>query len=116
MNQKLIFLNLKKLELNLKSNSIDVMKSDRLGYITTDPKNLGTAMKFSVRIKLPYLSKDTRLATILKILDLSPNFRISSETQYLGDNDDDRKNPILEISSKHTLGKSEVIYFDFDNE
>ncbi len=31
---------------------------DHLGYITSCPTNLGTALRASVHIKLPYLSKD----------------------------------------------------------
>lgn len=31
---------------------------DHLGYITSCPTNLGTAMRASVHIKLPYLSQN----------------------------------------------------------
>ena len=31
---------------------------EHLGYITSCPTNLGTALRASVHIKLPYLSKD----------------------------------------------------------
>lgn len=88
------------------------MKTKHLGYLTTDPKNLGTGLKISVRIKLPKLSKDARLQTLLKIFNLSQSYRIVNELQsnddFDLDEDDDRDKSILEISSIMTLGKSEV--------
>jgi protein-arginine kinase len=88
------------------------MKTKHLGYLTTDPKNLGTGLKISVRIKLPKLSKDARLQTLLKIFSLSQSYRIVNELQSIDDfdldEDDDRDKSILEISSIMTLGKSEV--------
>ena len=86
------------------------MKNKHLGYLTTDPKNLGTAMKFSVRIKLPNLAQDGRIGALLKLLNLNQNYRFIDETQHsdLYTQEEDRKSFILEISSKVTLGKSEV--------
>ena len=94
----------------MKSNKWNLMKNTHLGYITTDPKNLGTAMKFSVRIKLPLLSKDGRIGCLLKSLNLNQAFRIVDETQHrnLYAEYDDTKSSILEIASKLSLGKSEV--------
>ena len=41
--------------------------SDHLGYITSCPTNLGTAMRASVHIKLPKLSKDKEALKALQI-------------------------------------------------
>lgn len=79
-----------------------------------ESKNKGTAMKFSVRIKLPHLSKDGRLGALLKLLNLNNQYRIIDETQHrdLYAEEDDRKSSILEIASKISLGKTEVIYIE----
>lgn len=95
------------------------MKSKHLGYLTTDPKNLGTAMKFSVRVKLPLLAKDGRLGALLKLLALNQSYRLVNETQHpnLYLEEDDRNSSILEIASKISLGKTEVFYslLEFSN-
>ena len=85
------------------------MHSKRLGYLTTDPANLGTALKLSVRIKLPKLAKDGRLAALLKSLNLNHRYRLINDAKK-GDeqSEADEKVTILEISSIQTLGKSEV--------
>lgn len=80
------------------------MHNSHLGYITTDPKNLGTALKLSVRINLPKLSKDSRVSTVLKFLNLSQNFRIIDEDKKT----DESESSILEIAATPTLGRSEV--------
>ena len=88
------------------------MQNEHLGYITSDPKNLGTALKLSIRMKLPKLSGDGRLSTLLKLNNLSQTYRIVGETQKVSEeevkNDSDRS--IVEITSNITLGKSEVYY------
>ena len=86
------------------------MHNKRLGYLTTDPKDLGTALKLSVRIKLPKLAKDGRLAALLKSLNLSHRYRVVNEAKNDNESIDD-KTQILEISSIQTLGKSEVYNF-----
>jgi protein arginine kinase len=92
----------KKFEQQIDKLGLDIMWNDRLGFITSNPKNLGTALKITVRIKLPHLSDDGRLETILKILDLS------QRTNVVDDEAADTPNKTLEISSKFTLGKSEI--------
>jgi protein-arginine kinase len=86
------------------------MHDARLGYITTDPKNLGTALKLSVRMKLPKLSRDGRLSTLLKTNNLTMTSRMVAEIQKVSDIDEvvDAENSIVEVSSVVTLGKSEV--------
>jgi protein-arginine kinase len=86
------------------------MHSDRLGYLTTDPKNLGTALKLTVRIRLPKLTNDPRLSALLKSLNLNPKYNsIRDETEKSSDEKtQNKKSSIVEISSFQTLGKSEV--------
>merc|ERR1712127_19844 len=91
----------------------EMCKHERLGYLTSDPKNVGTALKLSVRVRLPKLSKDPRLATLLKMLKLSQSFKVlQSEEQSKSAAEDDKETPdapsVIEVSSSLTLGKSEV--------
>lgn len=81
----------------LKAKKWRVMYDSRLGYLTTDPKDLGTGLKFSARMKLPALSQDHRISALLKMLNLNQKYkRIESEEN------------VLEVSSSRTMGKSEV--------
>lgn len=74
------------------------MFNKRLGYLTTNPKDLGTGLKLSVRIKLPSLSQDHRISALLKMLKLSQKYkRVECED-----------GSILEVCSSRTMGKSEV--------
>lgn len=97
------------------------MHNNHLGYITSDPSKLGTALKISVRIKLSNLSKDSRISALLRQLNLNPRYRIVGNQKHKltenesieNDLNDDtnisnRRTEILEISSNVTLGKSEV--------
>ena len=97
-------------EEQVKVQKWDVMHSKHLGYITTDPKNLGTALKLTVRIKLDKLSQDSRLSALLKNLNLSQSFKVLDENYNIDEPADkqDIKHPVVEISSKVNLGKSEV--------
>lgn len=96
----------KRLETQLKARKWKIMYNNRLGYLTTDPKDLGTALKLSVRIKLTHLSKDQRISALLKMVDLSQKYKVVGEAT----------DGILEISSSRTMGKSEIeITQDFIN-
>ena len=84
------------------------MHNSHLGYLTSSPSNLGTAMKITIRLKIPNLSQDSRLIAALKKLDLNTNYRLyDAENKIIKHNEVDM-NTIVEISSLHTLGKSEV--------
>jgi protein-arginine kinase len=86
------------------------MQNNHLGYITSDPKNLGTALKLSARVKLPKLSTDARFSTLLKCYNLNQNYKIVDETQKYNETEEqlNSASSILEISSQVSLGKSEV--------
>lgn len=83
------------------------MYNDHLGYITTDPKDLGTGLKLSARLRLPKLSKDGRLSTLLKANKLGLSSRMVAE-KVTDSNSDDQVDPVVEVTSTVTLGKSEV--------
>lgn len=103
----------------MKSEKWQFMHTERLGYLTTDPKNLGTALKLTVRIRLPKLTNDGRLSALLKSLNLDHKYNVVKETEEKIPNESsqNKKSSIVEISSVQTLGKSEVhspdIYFLF---
>jgi hypothetical protein len=85
------------------------MRDKKLGYLTSSPSNIGTAMKISVRIKIPHISQDSRIIAMLKKLNLNINYRLFNENNKQIRQDETDKNTIVEISSFYTLGKSEVI-------
>ena len=73
---------------------------DHLGYITSCPTNLGTAMRASVHINLPKLMKDK--ATFNEVAD-------TYEVQIRGIHGEhtETDDGVFDISNKRRLGKSE---------
>ena len=74
--------------------------AEHLGYITSCPTNLGTAMRASVHIKLPKLSKDW------------PKFQTIADLYYVqirGIHGEHSKSAdaVFDISNKRRLGRSE---------
>ena len=73
---------------------------EHLGYITSCPTNLGTAMRASVHIKLPKLSKDW------------PKFQAIADKYYVqirgihGEHSESA-DAVFDISNKRRLGRSE---------
>ncbi|KAK3728143.1 hypothetical protein QZH41_019453 [Actinostola sp. cb2023] len=63
------------LEEELQRNGEEIAWSDHLGYIVSDPANLGTGLDIKVRVKLRRLSVDNRLRYILKVLNLKRSRR-----------------------------------------
>lgn len=75
--------------------------SDRLGYITSCPTNLGTAMRASVHIKLPNLSKDMKyFEEITNKYYLQIRGIHGEHSESLGG--------VYDISNKRRLGVTEV--------
>ncbi len=75
--------------------------SDHLGYITSCPTNLGTAMRGSVHIKLPYLSKDmTKFKSITDKYHLQIRGIDGEHSQSVGG--------VYDISNSRRLGITEV--------
>ncbi len=81
--------------------SVTFMFDPRLGYLTSCPTNLGTAMRASVHIRLPKLGND--METFKKITD-------SSHLQIRGIDGEhsETKSDIFDISNKRRLGVTEV--------
>ena len=73
----------------------------RLGYITSCPTNLGTAMRASVHIKLPELSKDMK--TFKEITD-----RYHLQIRGIHGEHSKSQSGIYDISNRRRLGISEV--------
>lgn len=96
------------IENHLKLHNFEFMHNKHLGYLTSSPSNLGTALKLSARLKLPNLVEERRLVALLKKLNLNMNYRLFDENNKSISKNDVTKECILEISSLFTLGKSEV--------
>ncbi|APW64356.1 arginine kinase [Poseidonibacter parvus] len=80
---------------------IEFSYSEHLGYITSCPTNLGTAMRASVHIKVPNLSKDyTRFEEITNKYHLQIRGINGEHSQSVGG--------IYDISNKRRLGVTEV--------
>jgi len=75
--------------------------SDHLGYITSCPTNLGTAMRASVHISLPKLSKN--LDRLKSITD-----RYHLQIRGIDGEHSDSQGDIFDISNRRRLGVSEV--------
>jgi len=82
-------------------NKIKFSKNEHLGYITSCPTNLGTAMRASVHIKLPKLGRNMKL------------FKTITDKHHLqirgihGEHSQSENN-IYDISNKRRLGVTEV--------
>ena len=77
------------------------LKSKHLGYITSCPTNLGTAMRASVHIKLPKLSKDMEL--FKKITDKN-----HLQIRGIHGEHSESEGGVFDISNRRRLGVSEV--------
>jgi len=74
--------------------------NDHLGYITSCPTNLGTALRASVHIKLPKLSAD-----MTKFKEIADKFNV--QIRGSGGETSDTSDGIFDISNKRRLGRSE---------
>ncbi len=81
--------------------SLTFLKSDHLGYISSCPSNLGTAMRASVHILLPQLAKDReQFEAIAQAHHLQIRGKDGEHTQS--------SEPIFDVSNRRRLGISEV--------
>lgn len=74
---------------------------DHLGYITSCPTNLGTAMRASVHIKLPYLCKDK-----VKFQAIADQYYV--QIRGIHGEHTETDDGTYDISNKRRLGRSEV--------
>ena len=77
------------------------LKSDHLGYITSCPTNLGTALRASVHIKLPKLSQDKEL-----FKTITDKFHL--QIRGVHGEHSESEGGIFDISNRRRLGISEV--------
>lgn len=91
---------LKELEEGMKSNGHSFMWNQHLGHLVTCPKNLGTCLRASVKMKLPLLTKHGEFEILLGKLRL----------QKTGNNglDTTLNDGVCDVSNEDRLGYSEV--------
>ena len=89
----------------MKNEEITFAHDDHYGYLTTCPANIGTGLKYNVYLKLPHLTKDMRLPTIIKDLNLT--------MEEIMDPDPEAFKDCLDISNRDRIGKTEVRSFIF---
>lgn len=89
------------------NEKIKFAKSDKYGYLISCPTNIGSAMRVSVMLHLPALSK---MKLLNKLFDQAMEIGISVRGLY-GENSDSTGN-IFQISNQKTLGVSDedIIY------
>jgi hypothetical protein len=75
---------------------------DHLGYITSCPTNLGTALRASVHIKLPFLAKKENKAQFDKIAD-----EYYVQIRGIHGEHTETDDGIFDISNRRRLGRSE---------
>ena len=73
---------------------------DHLGYITSCPTNLGTALRASVHIKLPYLSLNKT-----KFNEIADKYNV--QIRGIHGEHTETDDGIFDISNKRRLGRSE---------
>jgi len=81
--------------------SITFAYSEHLGYISSCPTNLGTAMRASVHIKLPKLSKD-----IERLKSITDKYHL--QIRGVDGEHSESRGAIFDISNRRRLGISEV--------
>lgn len=74
--------------------------NDHLGYITSCPTNLGTALRASVHIELPNLMKDMK-----KFQGIADQFNVQIRGSH-GEHSD-TSDGVFDISNRRRLGRSE---------
>lgn len=87
--------------INQIEEKISFSYTDHLGYITSCPTNLGTAMRASVHIRLPELSKNT--AQLNEICD-----QFHLQIRGIHGEHSESQDGVFDISNRRRLGVSEV--------
>jgi len=84
----------------LEAHGLVYQWSDRLGFLTTCPSNLGTGMRASVMVRLPLLSKQPNFKQLANKLGLQVRGSRGVDSQSVAG--------IYDISNRDRLGQSEV--------
>lgn len=88
------------LETSLKQRQHSFIEDRRWGFLNTSPDNIGTALRASVYLKLPRLSRKPGF------FDLIRRLRLEVRSDY--SQTDHRTNGIYDIANTESLGKTEV--------
>ncbi|CAF1471136.1 unnamed protein product [Rotaria sordida] len=88
------------LENIMKNEGISFAHDDHFGYLTTCPVNIGTGLKINIYLKLPLLTKDLRLPTIIKDLNLTMEEIMDPDIEGFKD--------CIDISNRDRIGKTEI--------
>ena len=88
------------LETSLKHQGYSFVEDKNLGFLNSCPSNIGPALKASVYVKLPRVS---RLPGFFKLIG---HLRLEANSSY--DRSDKRFTGIFDIANAESLGKSEV--------
>jgi len=81
--------------------SVSFMFDSRLGYLTSCPTNLGTAMRASVHIRLPMLAND-----MTSFKNIADSYHL--QIRGIDGEHSESKSGIFDISNKRRLGVTEV--------
>ena len=87
-------------DITILEKKLEFACNDHLGYLSSCPTNLGTAMRASVHIKLNTLGKDEKFKKICDDLDLS--------VRGIHGEHSESEDGIYDISNKKRLDVSEV--------
>lgn len=91
-----LFREVSNFESELKKSELEYMRNDRLGFLTTSPSNLGTALAIKVDMKLPKLLTHSSFDSVIAKCSCSVKLEVS-ETEG-----------VCTISNRVCLGISEV--------
>lgn len=84
------------------SNYLDYAYNEKYGFLTSSPTNVGTALRSSVMVHLPALTKTKNIAKVLNVVN---GFDMNISGLY-GEGTNSKGN-IYQISNKQTLGLTE---------
>lgn len=90
----------------MKTEGISFAHDDHFGYLTTCPASIGTGLKYNVFLKLPNLTKDMRLPTLIRDLNLT--------VSEIMDPDPGAFKDCIDISNRDRIGKTEVRFPSFE--
>lgn len=97
-----------RVEAKLNKRGKKFARDDRLGYLTTCPSNVGTALSASIHVKLLRLGRQPGFDGLVKRMKLKAEGQHG--TDY--DPDDRRYTGIFDVSNLERLGKSEAELID----
>ena len=81
---------------------------DHLGYLTSLPTNLGTAMKASCRIQLSNVSDDQTFESYTKLFGYAQQHAMCGIRYQIVKENGNVDQSVIEIYTKHIIGKTEA--------